>query len=301
MPTIPEGNPIIADVYTSDPAVLVHDGTAYLYTGHDEAPPDGDRFVMRDWLCFSSRDLRTWTPRGALLRVEDFAWARDGAKASCVVQRHGRFWWYLAMNHADVPGGAIGVAVADHPAGPFHDAIGGALVTDDQPFATVGEQGRFDHTNDPWVLVHDGRARLYWGKHRCFTAPLDDTMTALAGPITEIELPGFQEGVHVHERDGWFYLAYGYRHPQRVAYARSRDPEGPWTVEGILNEVPGNCATNRPCIVEFGGEWIFFYHNGVLPGGGSRRRSVCADRLTHRADGRLEPVRMTTAGLLGSG
>ena len=104
-----DGNPIITDVYTSDPAVLVHDGTAYLYTGHDEAPPDADRFVMHDWLCWSSTDLRSWTPHGPLLRVDDFAWARDGAKASCVVERHGRFWWYLAMNHATVPGGAIGV------------------------------------------------------------------------------------------------------------------------------------------------------------------------------------------------
>lgn len=296
---VPDGNPIIRDVYTSDPAVLVDDGVAYLYTGHDEAPPDASRYVMRDWLCFSSSDLRTWTPHGPLLRVEDFAWARDGAKAGCVVERHGRFWWYVATNHATVPGGAIGVAVADSPTGPFRDALGAALVTDDVPDGRVGD-GQ-DHTNDPWVHVHDGQARLWWGKHRCFTAPLDDTMTALAGPVTEIELPGFEEGVHVHERDGWFYLCYGHGYPQRVAWARSRRPEGPWTVEGIVNELAGNCATNRPCPVAFGGRWWFFYHNGGLPGGGSRRRSVCVDRLHHDADGRLERVRMTSEGPLASG
>ena len=32
------GNPIVTETYTSDPAVLVHNGTVYLYTGHDEAP-----------------------------------------------------------------------------------------------------------------------------------------------------------------------------------------------------------------------------------------------------------------------
>ncbi|MDF2977152.1 MAG: glycoside hydrolase [Actinomycetospora sp.] len=176
---VPHGNPIITETYTSDPTVLVHDGTVYLYTGHDEAEPGAQRFVMRDWLCFSSTDLLSWTPRGPLLCVEDFAWARDGAKASCVVERHGKFWWYLAMNHATVPGGAIGVGVADHPAGPFRDALGVALVTNDVP----DDDGR-DHTNDPFVLVHDDRAYLYWGKHRCFSAPLDDTMTALAGPAS---------------------------------------------------------------------------------------------------------------------
>jgi len=286
------GNPIVTDTYTSDPAVIVHEGTAYLYTGHDE-PPDGvDDYVMRDWLCFSSTDLRTWRAHGPLLDVGRFMWARGGAKAGAVVERAGRFFWYVAVDHATVPGGAIGVAVADSPLGPFRDALGAALVTNDVPRDTD-----FDHTIDPSVIVHDGTAHLFWGKERCFSARLDDSMTALAGPITEVNLPDFKEGAHVHERDGWFYLSYGYRYPQRVAYARSRSLDGPWTFEGILNEVPGNCATNRPGIVEFAGEWFFFYHNGVLPGGGSHRRSVCADRLTYDAEGRMDRVRMTTEGL----
>ena len=286
------GNPIVTDTYTSDPAVIVHEGTAYLYTGHDE-PPDGvDDYVMRDWLCFSSTDLRTWRAHGVLLDVGRFTWARGGAKTGAVVERAGRFFWYVAVDHATVPGGAIGVAVADSPLGPFRDALGAALVTNDVPYDTD-----YDHTIDPSVIVHDGTAHLFWGKERCFSARLDDSMTALAGPITEVNLPDFKEGAHVHERDGWFYLSYGYQYPQRVAYARSRSLDGPWTFEGILNEVPGNCATNRPGIVEFAGEWFFFYHNGVLPGGGSHRRSVCVDRLTYDAEGRMDRVRMTTEGL----
>jgi beta-xylosidase len=290
--SITVGNPIVTDVFTSDPAVLVHDGTAYLYTGHDEAPPGVEDYVMRDWLCFSSTDLVTWQPHGPLLDLAAFAWARDGAKAGAVVERDGRFLWYVAVNHGSVDGGAIGVAVADSPTGFFTDARGEAVVTNDVPFDT-GD----DHTIDPSVIVDGGRARMFWGKERCFTAPLDDAMTSLAGPVTEIELPGFKEGVHVIRRGDWFYLAYGFRYPQRVAYARSRSLDGPWRFEGIVNEVPGNCATNRPAIVEFGGEWYFFYHNGVLPGGGSHRRSVCVDRLTFDADGRIDRVRMTTEGL----
>ena len=212
-------------------------------------PPGVDAYVMRDWLCFSSTDLLTWHPHGPLLHVDRFAWARDGAKAGTVVERDGRFWWYVAVNHASVDGGAIGVAVADGPTGPFRDALGSALLTNDVPFETD-----FDHTIDPSVVVHDGQAYLFWGKERCFRARLDDSMTALAGPISEIDLPEFKEGAHVHERDGWFYLSYGYQYPQRVAYARSRSLDGPWTFEGIVNEVPGNCTTNRPAIVEFGGE-----------------------------------------------
>jgi hypothetical protein len=289
------GNPIVRDVYTSDPTVIVHDGMVYLYCGHDEAAPGVAEYVMHDWLCFASTDLITWRPCGPLLRVDEFPWAQGGAKGSKVIEREGRFYWYVAVDHGAVDGGAIGVAVAESPTGPFRDAIGSALVTNDQPLAT-GD----DHTIDPSVIVHDDRAYLFWGKERCFWARLDRSMTALAGPITEIELPEFKEGVHVHERDGWFYLSYGYQYPQRVAYARSRDLEGPWAFAGILNEVPGNCATNRPAIVEVGGEWFCFYHNGVLPGGGSHRRSVCVDRLTYDEHGRMNRVQMTTEGLLGS-
>jgi len=286
------GNPIVTDVYTSDPVVLVHDGVAYLYTGHDEAPPGADRYVMRNWLCFSSTDLVSWRPHGPLLRVDQFAWARDGAKASSVVERDGRFFWYVAVNHATIEGGAIGVAVSDNPTGPFQDALGRALVTNDVPFDT-GD----DHTIDPSVIVHDDQASLFWGKERCFSTRLDDSMTALAGPISEIELPEFKEGAYVHERNGWFYLSYGFAYPQRVAYARCRNLNEPWTFEGIVSEVPGNCATNRPAIVEFAGRWYFFYHNGVLPGGSSHRRSVCVDRLTYDDHGRMNRVRMTTEGL----
>ena len=45
---VQDGNPIIADV---------HEGTAYLYTCHDEASPDVHHYVMKDWLCFSSTNL----------------------------------------------------------------------------------------------------------------------------------------------------------------------------------------------------------------------------------------------------
>jgi Glycosyl hydrolases family 43 len=286
------GNPIITEPYTSDPTVVVHDGTAYLYTGHDEAPPGVDEYVMHDWLCFSSTDLLTWHPHGPLLRVGDFAWARSGAKGSKVIEHGERFFWYVAVDHADVAGGAIGVAVSDRPTGPFRDALGSALITNDVPLDT-GD----DHTIDPSVIVHDGQAYLYWGKERCFWARLDESLTALAGSVTEIDLPDFKEGAHVHERHGWFYLSYGYQYPQRVAYAMSRHPQGPWHFRGILNEVPGNCATNRPAIIEFNGEWYFFYHNGVLPGGGSHRRSVCVDRLDYDRDGLMKRVHMTTEGL----
>ena len=40
-------NPIVQTCYTSDPAPMVHDGTLYLYTGHDEER--ADFFWMQEW------------------------------------------------------------------------------------------------------------------------------------------------------------------------------------------------------------------------------------------------------------
>lgn len=32
-------SPIVRDIFTADPAALVHDGRMYIYTGRDEASP----------------------------------------------------------------------------------------------------------------------------------------------------------------------------------------------------------------------------------------------------------------------
>jgi hypothetical protein len=56
-----EGNPIIKHKYTADPGAMVYKGKVYIYAGHDEAPKAQARYVMHDWLCFSSPDMVTWT------------------------------------------------------------------------------------------------------------------------------------------------------------------------------------------------------------------------------------------------
>lgn len=291
---VKEGNPIIRNPYTADPTVLVHDGTVYLYTGHDNPPPGTDDYYMQDWLCFSSNDLTHWTEYSSPLKATDFQWASGDAYASKVVEYRGKFYWFVSVTHAGGSGKAIGVAVSENPTGPFEDAKGSALVTHDMlPFSES------DKANlDPTVLIDDdGRSYLFWGNGQCYFAELQSNLTGLASPIAVIDLPGFAEGAHIHKKNGIYYLAYGYGYPEKVAYAMSRNIHGPWEFKGILNEIAGNCATNRPAIVEFNGSDYFFYHNGALPGGGSHRRSVCVDRLYYQEDGSMSRVVMTTEGL----
>lgn len=44
---------------TADPAPLVYNDTVFLYTSHDEdnSPPGMGRFLIRDWLCYTSTDM----------------------------------------------------------------------------------------------------------------------------------------------------------------------------------------------------------------------------------------------------
>ena len=48
-------NPFVQTWFTSDPTPMVHNGTMYVYTGHDE---DGaDFFWMQEWRVYSTQDM----------------------------------------------------------------------------------------------------------------------------------------------------------------------------------------------------------------------------------------------------
>ena len=56
-------NPIITNIFTADPAPILHDGRVYLYVGHDEAG-EGEMFRMTEWRVYSTDDMKTWTDHG---------------------------------------------------------------------------------------------------------------------------------------------------------------------------------------------------------------------------------------------
>ncbi len=289
------GNPIIRHKFTADPAALVYDGKVYLYTGHDEAPPRQARYVMHDWTCFSSSDMVNWTEHEVPLRVKDFAWAKDDAWASQVINRNGKFYWYVAVEHATIPGKAIGVAVSDSPTGPFKDARGSAIITNDM---TTETKISWDDIDPTVIMDEKGQAYLFWGNTKCYYAKLKDNMIELDGPIKTIDLPHYTEAPWVHKRNGWYYLSYAYEFPEKIAYAMSRNIEGPWEYKGILNEIAGNSNTNHQAIIDFKDKSYFIYHNGALAAdAGSFHRSVCIDYLYYNKDGTMKRVVMTSEGV----
>ena len=131
-----EGNPIFRDTWTADPAPLVVGDTLYVYVGHDDAHGD-QMFNITEWLCYSTKDMKTWTAHGPIMKPTDFKWAVRDAWASQVIEKDGKFYFYTTVQHGPPHvGKAIGVAVSDSPTGPFIDARGTALVTMIRPQVT---------------------------------------------------------------------------------------------------------------------------------------------------------------------
>lgn len=288
-------NPVIKHKFTADPAAMVYKDKVYLYTGHDVAPLKFTDYQMHDWLCFSSSDMVNWTEHSSPLNVKAFSWAKDDAWASQVIERNGKFYWYVAIEHATIPGKAIGVAVADSPTGPFKDARGSAIITNDM---TKEAPIPWDDI-DPTVMIDDdGQAYLIWGNTACYMAKLKKNMIELDGPITTIKLPEYTEAPWIHKHNGWYYLSYATGFPEKIAYAMSKSINGPWEYKGIINELAGNSNTNHQAIIDFKGKSYFVYHNGALAANeGGYHRSVCIDYLYYNPDGTIKRVIMTSEGV----
>lgn len=291
-----EGNPIIKHKYTADPGALVHNDKVYIYAGHDECPPPHNHYVLNEWLVFSSDDMNKWTEHPVPLKASDFEWAKGEAWASQVIERDGKFYWYVTVEHGTINGKSIGVAVADNPLGPFKDARGSALITNDMTteYTRIG----WDDI-DPTVWIDDdGQAYIFWGNTQCYYAKLKDNMIELDSPVMPIDLPYFTEAPWIHKRGEWYYLSYAQYFPEKIGYSMSKNINGPWEYKGILNEIAGNSNTNHQSIIEFKGQWYFVYHNGAIPTqGGSFRRSVCIDRLYYNEDGTIRRIQMTSEGV----
>lgn len=292
-----QGNPLFRHKYTADPAALVHNNRMYIFAGQDVCPPRENRYVMNNWLVFSSDDLKTWTEHPIPLKANDFEWASGDAWASQVIERNGKFYWYVTVSHKTIHGKAIGVAVADKPEGPYKDAKGSAIITNDltTQFTKISWEDI-----DPTVFIDDdGQAYMFWGNTQCYFIKLKENMIDTIGPIVPVMgLPRYTEAPWIHKYKGWYYLSYASEFPEKIVYAMSKKITGPWEFKGVLNELAGNSNTNHQSIVEFKGKWYFVYHNGGADvNGGSFRRSVCIDKLEYNKDGSIKRIKMTSEGV----
>lgn len=282
---VSDGNPVIRHKHTADPAAMVVGDTLWLFTGHDE-PGNKPGYHMNEWLLFATTDLKHWTEYESPLKVKDFDWAPAGnAFASHVAEKDGKYYFYVSTNW-----GGIGVAVSDKITGPYTDALGKQLLTNDDCFASSHSWACID----PAVFTDDdGTSYLYWGNKQCYMAKLKDNMLEVDGEIKLLDLGDehpFTEAPWVWKKDGRYYMAYAAEWPEKIAYAISDSPTGPFKPMGIISEIAGNSNTTHPAIVKLRDQWLFISHNGGLPGGGSGSRSVIIEPMEYNADGTIKKI-----------
>lgn len=287
-----KGNPLLTHHYTADPAALVQADTLWLFTGHDFA--GGQKgYKMKDWLVFSTTDMKNWTEYPVPMKITDFSWAKSGdAFAAHVAERDGKYYWYISTNWS-----GIGVAVSDRPEGPYRDALGRPLLTNEDCFDSKHSWACID----PAIFIDDdGQAWIFWGNRECYYAKLKDNMIEIDGDVKRIDFEGFKftEAPWIHKHNGKYYLSYATEFPEKIAYAMADKIDGPYEYKGILNEIAGNSNTNHQAIVEFKNQWYFIYHNGgINTDGSSYSRSVCIDPMFYNPDGTIKRIVMTTEGV----
>jgi hypothetical protein len=292
-------NPFITNQFTADPTARVFGDRVYVYPSHDiRATPGHGRagwFVMEDYHVFSSANLTDWTDHGVIVTQNKVPWVKPDSYSmwapDCIL-RGGKYYFYFPTTPRDTTQGKgfrIGVAVADKPTGPF--------VPQPAPIAGV-------HGIDPNVLIDkDGQAYLYWSQGNIYGAKLKDNLLELASaPKTLGELPtkGLKEGPYVFERKGIYYLTYPHveNKTERLEYATSTSPLGPFTVKGVLmDESPTGCWTNHHSITQFKNQWYLFYHHNDLSPKFDKNRSVRIDSLSFAADGSIRKVTPTLRGV----
>lgn len=280
-------NPIITELFTADPAALVYKDTVYIFTGHDEAPKGGSGYVMNDWYIFSSADMDHWKNHGPVISLKTFSWMRGSAWASHAIERNGKFYWYVTGWAGDF---VVGVAVADHPAGPYRDALGKALITS----SMTGSEVNYDI--DPAVFIDDDdQAYIYWGNGAVKGYRLKKNMIELEGAMFDVTPPFFTEAVYMHKRKDYYFLTYAYGWEERIGQATSKSPMGPMSNSRVIVGYNNNSNTSHQAFIEFHNQWYYIYHTGAL--GGSFRRSVSVDYAYYENDSTLTNITMTTNGV----
>ncbi len=301
-------NPVLEGYY-ADPDILYSEKTDRFYIYPTSDGFDG----WSGWYfkTFSSKNLVDWKDEGTILDLKkDVTWANRNAWAPCIVEKkiNGQYKYFYYFTGAQ----KIGVAVADHPAGPFTDS--GKPLINWKPEGVKGGQ-----EIDPEVFTDPktGKSYLYWGNGYMAGAELNDDMISLnMATLKTFNIDKtFREGTSVIFRNGVYYFMWSEddtRSPNyKVRYATSDSPLGTLTIpeNNIViqrDPVTNIFATGHNSAIQIPGkdEWYLVYHRFTYPkgvdmprGSGGFHREVCIDKLEFDANGKLLEVKPTFKGI----
>jgi beta-xylosidase len=295
-------NPFITHMFTADPSARVwKDGRLYVYPSQDIAPPRGCD-LMDKYHVFSTDDMVNWIDHGQIVEAADVPWGKrpslaNGATfmwAPDCMYKDGKYYFYFP-HPSDDPWNdnwKVGIAVSNYPDRDFVVLDHWLEGLGDDNFAMI----------DPNLFKDcDGTVYFFYGGgDRIKGARMADNMIELAEPLRPIEgLYDFHEAAWMFKRNGIYYMTYADNHRiegvgnrNRMKYAISDNPLGPFEYKGIFLDVQSS-DTSHGSVVEYKGQWYVFYHTADLSGGITNLRSICVDKLFFNQDGTIQMVVQT--------
>ena len=222
-------------------------------------------------------------------------WSTNRAAwALSAIERGRRYYFYLSAGD----GAGLGIAVADHPAGPFRDALGRPLVA----HYLHGAQPIDAHA----FLDDDGQAYLYFGGwSHAVVVRLGEDMVSQGGDFLEITPENYVEGPFLLKRRGVCYFMWsegGWADSSyAVAYAKVSSPLGPFARVGRVlenNPAVGLGAGHHSALCCPGtDDWYIACHRRPLSETNGHHRVVCLNRMYFDGAGDIMPVVLTHEGV----
>lgn len=193
-------NPVFEPVF-ADPTVLRTDeGVFYAYATQDDwGDGQGSRLVP----IIKSVDFIHWEYVGNAFQHKPDWKTKGGIWAPDIVKVEGRYHLYYSFSTWGDSNPGIGLAVADHPAGPFEDK--GKLFLSDEI--------NVPNSIDPYYLEDNGKKFLFWGSYNngenqgTYGVQLSDDGTNVPDPTSRIKVAaGDFEAVVIHKKGEYYYF-----------------------------------------------------------------------------------------------
>lgn len=292
------GNPVFPGWY-ADPEGIIFNNRYWIYPTYS-APYEKQVFFD----AFSSPDLVTWTKHPAILDSARVKWAKRAMWAPAVIEKGGKYFLFFGTNdiQSDQEYGGIGVAVADHPDGPFTDYLKKPLVDKFYNGAQPIDQFVFKD-KDKYYLI-------YGGWRHCNMAQLNDDFTGFVpfedGSIyKEITPEHYVEGPFMFTRNGKYYFMWsegGWTGPDYcVAYAIADSPFGPFKRVGKILQQDEKIArgAGHHSVIKHPSknDYYIIYHRRPLNETDRNARVVCIDKMEFDEKGFIKPVVITNTGI----
>ena len=290
-------NPILPGYY-ADPSLVQHQGNYYLYATLD--PWGGETLG-----CWESADFKNWTYRVLNWPTKTACKSPTGGSAgvwapSVVRAANGRFYMYVSVHNE------VWVGVADHPLGPWTNALG------DKPLVDSTFRPGFHMIDAEAFIDDDGQAYLYWGSGlnwkngRCWAVKLNPDMKSFEGEVHDVTPAHYFEGPFMVKRNGRYFLMNSTgkttEETYAVQYAVGDTPFGPFTdgpnTPVLVSDKAANILSpGHHAVFSKDGRDYILYHRHSIPF--DRKfigRQVCVDELKFTPSGLIEKIVPTHTG-----